>query len=217
LPKSAFKDVKLLLSLDTDQLRRFDEFFATAASIAASTADPAREISKQLGLDAAAVETVLMVCQFLLSVAADGAKPEEMVNDLVTFAAQNAPGDKDFLASIARKRAALVSLLTPKPARRRALKVESLAHGPQPTVDSFRTVCDVRPVFESVEGKESIVGYVPTILLEAKVSDPDGDNSRAIMLHMTSAMLASLKEVVERTEEKLAAIRAKFGKDLLHD
>ena len=35
LPDSAFKDVKLLLGLDADRLRRFDRFFATAASVTA--------------------------------------------------------------------------------------------------------------------------------------------------------------------------------------
>lgn len=217
LPKSAINDVKLLLSLDVDTLRKLEEFFSKAESVKSRAAELAKEFSDHSGLDPQTVETAIMVCQYFLSVVGDGAKPEEIVNQLVAFVARNAPEDKQFLVTIDRKRQTLVSLLTPKPAMRRAMKVEYLAHGPQPTIDSFQTVCDVRPVFETVEGKEEIVGYVPTILLQAKISDLNGENRQTIFLSMTSKDLALLKEVVERTEEKLSAIRAKFGDNLLHN
>jgi hypothetical protein len=217
LPKTAVKDVKLLLSLDVDTLRKLDEFLSKAESVKSRAAELAEGLSEHSGVDPQTVETAIMVCQYFLSVVADGAKPEEIVNQLVAFIARNAPEDKQVLTTIDRKRQALVSLLTPKPAMRRAMKVEYLAHGPQPTVDSFQTICDVRPVFETVEGKEEIVGYVPTILLQAKVSDPNGESRQTIFLYMTSKDLELLKEVVERTEEKLSAIRAKFGDNLLHD
>lgn len=217
LPKSALKDVKLLLSLDADTLRKLDEFLSHPESVKPFADDLAKTFSKQLGIEQPTLETAIMVCQYFLSVVGDGAKPEDVVNELVAFVTRNAPEYEQFLTAIDRKRPVLVSLLTPKPERRRAMKVAYLAHGPQPTVDSFQTICDVRPVFETVEGKEEIVGYVPTILLEAKVSDPEGEGRQTIFLSMTSKKLELLKVVVERAEEKLNAIRAKFGNDLLHD
>jgi hypothetical protein len=217
LPKNALNDVKLLLTLEQDKLRGLDDFFSTAESLAARRPDSVKEVAKRLRMDISTTETALFVCQFLLSFAEDGVKPEELVNELVEFVSENAPDDKTALTTIDRNRQTLFALLTPKPLRSRALKVEYLAHGPHPTVDSFRSVCDLRPVFETVDGKEVIVGYVPAILLETKVSDSDGSNEQTILLFLTSDRLQLLKKVVERTEEKLNAIRAKFGENLLHD
>ncbi|MGH7171376.1 MAG: hypothetical protein ACRELF_00625 [Gemmataceae bacterium] len=124
-----------------------------------------------------------MVCQYFLSEVGDGAKPEEIVSELVAFVARNAPEDKQFLATVERKRPALVSLLTPKPGMRRAMKVEYLAHGPQPTVDSFQTICDVRPVFERTTREDLFVACeedrpVPVAVRYRKLEpllDPDRD------------------------------------------
>jgi len=217
LPKTAFNDIRLLLTLDEGQLRALSECFATAESIAIRKPEFIKNVSERIGLDMQKTGTLLMVCSFLLSVADEGTNPEEIVNNLREFVTQYAPTeDKEILAAPDKMRQGLISLLTPKPARIRAVKVEYLAHGPHPTVDSFRTICDLRPVFERTDGKEAIVGYVPTILLEAKVSDLNGEQE-TVLLYLTSDMLESLKTVVERTSEKMEAIRAKFGRNLLHD
>jgi hypothetical protein len=217
LPKTAFKDVRSFLRLEEEKLRVLDELFGTPASIAPRSPEFIREVAKRLRLDISTTEAVVLVCQFLLTVAEEGNPPEGILNDLREFVAQHAsPEEKDVVAAPDQKRQALVSLLTPKPERTRALKVEYLAHGPHPTVDSFRTVCELRPVFECPEGRETIVGYVPTVLLEVKVSDIEGQG-KTVLLYLTTEMLKSLQEVVRRTEEKLEAIRAKFDKELLHD
>jgi hypothetical protein len=217
LPKTAFKDVKSFLRLEEGKLRALEELFGTPASIATRRPEFIREVAKQLHLDIPTTDSVVLVCQFLLTVVEEGNPPEEILNDLREFVAQHAsPEEKDVVAAPEQKRQALISLLTPKPGRTRALKVEYLAHGPHPTVDSFRTVCELRPVFECPEGRQTIVGYVPTILLEVKVSDMEGQG-KTVLLYLTAEMLKSLKEVVTRTEEKLEAIRAKFDKELLHD
>jgi len=215
LPRRAFEDIKLLLSLDEAKLRALSEFFGSAESIQARNPDITKKVSERLGIDHRTTETVVMVCGFLLSVAEEGTKPEDIITDIRSFVAQYGSSD-ELPAAVDKKREAIIALLTPKPARMRALKVEYLAHGPHPTVDSFRTVCDLRPVFERSDGKEVIVGYVPTILLEARVSNLSGEGD-TIVLYLTSDMLESLKNIVIRTGEKLEAIRAKFGKDLLHD
>jgi len=217
LPKTAFKDVKAFLRLEEEKLRILEEIFGTPASIAPRKPEFIREAGRRLRLDVPTTESVILVCQFLLSVVEEGNPPEGILNDLREFVAQHAsPEEKDVVAAPEQKRQALLSLLTPKPERTRALKVEYLAHGPHPTVDSFRSVCDLRPVFERLEGGETIVGYVPTILLEVKVSDIDGQGE-TVLLYLTTEMLKSLKEVIQRTEEKLEAIRVRFDKELLHD
>jgi hypothetical protein len=215
LPKSAFKDVKSLLRLEEDKLRVLGELFGTSASIAPRSPEFIREVSERLHLETPTVESIILVCQFLLTVVEEGNPPQEILNDVREFIAQYAsPEERDILPAMDHKRKVLESLLTPKPERSRALKVAYLANGPHPTVDSFRTVCELRPVFECPQGRESIVGLVPTILMEVKLSDMDGEG-RKVLLQLTPGSLKSLSEVVKRTQEKLDVIRARFGEELL--
>jgi hypothetical protein len=217
LPKSAFKDVKSLLRLEGGKLRALDELFATSASISPSRPEFTRLVSDRLRVDAPTAESVILVCQFLLTVVEEGHPPAEILNDVQEFVVQHAsPEEKDVVAAIDQKRSLLESLLTPKPERSKALKVEYLSHGPHPTVDSFRTVCELRPVFDCPEGRETIVGYVPTILMEVKLSVTAGD-SRTVLLQLTPAGLKSLGRVVKRTQDKLDSIRARFGDELLSE
>ena len=69
---------------------------------------------------------MLIICPFLLSEAVDGVKPEEMVNDLVAFLPRCSRRQGVF--GVGQENVpALVSLLTPKPERQRAIKVSPLA------------------------------------------------------------------------------------------
>lgn len=213
LPKSAFKDVKSLIRLEEENLRALGDLFGTAASLTPHSPEFIRQVAERLGLDTPTAESIILVCQFLLTVVEEGNPPPEILNDVREFLAQFAsPEEKDVVSALDQKRQVLESLLTPKPERSRALKIQYLARGPHPTVDSFRTVCELRPVFEGPDGRETIVGYVPTILLEVKLSDTEG---KAVLLQLTPETLTSLKEVVKRTEEKLDVIRARFDKELV--
>lgn len=215
LPRSAFKDVKAVLRLEEEKLRTLGDLFGTSASLSPRSPEFIREVSERLRLDIPTAESVVLVCQFLLAVVEGGNSPSEIVNDVREFISQYATSEEpDVVSALDAKRKILESVLTPKPERSRALKVGYLTHGPHPTVDSFRTVCELRPVFECPQGRETIVGYVPTILLEVKVSDAEGEG-RKILLHLAPETLQSLSEVIKRTEEKLSAIRARFGEELL--
>jgi hypothetical protein len=215
LPKSAFKDVKTLLRLEEEKVRTLGELFGTPASISPRSPDFIREVSERLRLDAPTVESIILVCQFLLTVVEEGNPPQEILNDVREFVAQYATAEeRDVVAALDAKRMVLESLLTPKPERTRALKIRYLAYGLHPTADSFRTVCELRPVFECPQGRETIVGYVPAILLEVKVSETE-DEGRRIVLQLTPEMLKTLRGVIERTEEKLGALRTKLGAELL--
>lgn len=116
LPKTAFKDVKAFLLLEEENLRALDELFGSSASIAPRRPEFIREVAKRLRLDIATTESVVLVCQFLLTVAEEGNSPDGILNDLREFVAQHAsPEEKDLVAAPDEKRQALVSLLTPKP------------------------------------------------------------------------------------------------------
>lgn len=120
------------------------------------------------------------------------------------------------LVTFDAKRSVLEPLLSPKPARVKARKVRYLTYGVEPTVDSFRTICELRPVFERQEGKETIVGYASVVVLEVELSDAKGEE-QTVRLHFPPAMLKRLRDVVKRTEKKLEAIEAKLGPEFLGD
>jgi hypothetical protein len=91
-----------------------------------------------------------------------------------------------------------------------------LASGPEQSILSIRTLCQLRPLFEGPEHEEQIVGLVPTIVLEVEATDADGD-AQTVAFSLNSDALRSLEQVVKRTQEKLAAIREKYGDELLDE
>src|SRR5437016_4828942 len=118
LPKAAFKDVRAFLRLDITQFRALDELFSSAASIAPRRPEFISDVAKQLQADEVTAESVVLVCQFLLTVVDGGLPPEQIVADLRDHVSQHATGDDKELSAIpAEKQKALLSLLTPKPAR----------------------------------------------------------------------------------------------------
>lgn len=212
LPKSAFKDVRSLLRLDASQLRALEELFATPECISPTSPAFVQKVSERLRLDATSAESVSLVCQFLLTVVEEGHPAAEVLDDVREFVAQNAAEEKEIVSSLDSKRKILESLLTPTLERSRALKVRSLSDL-HPSADSFRTVCELRPVFDRGEDGEQIIGYVPAIVLEAWRSDEERDDR--VLLHLSPGALKELGQVIKRAEEKLEAIRRKFGDELL--
>lgn len=220
LPKQSLKDVRTLLRLDEDKLRALEQLLGTEESINPRDHGFVQKVAEQLRLEPEVATSVSLVGQFLLTVVEEGQgnPPDEVIDDVRYFLEQNAGEDKTLLASFDAKRKLLVSLVTPKPERSRALKVRYLLNI-FPTVASFRTVCELRPVFWRSDGdgeRDDIVGFVPAVLLEVKQSDVDGNESQQV-LHLTPATLQSLAEVVKRTEAKLDTIRRRFEGNLLGD
>jgi hypothetical protein len=215
LPKTAMDDIAPLLRLDDAKLRALADCFASSDSILPSR--PGGFVQKvanrlPIGLDAA--ESIMVVCNFLLSVVDEGNPFQEVLDDLREFVVQHdVSTGKDLVSALDARRSSLEFLLSPKPERSRALKVRYLGEV-FPTVDSFRTVCELRPVFEGPSGQETIVGYVPVVLLEVKMSDSDGEES-TVHLHLSPQKIKNLEEIIKRTTEKLSIIRQKFGDDIL--
>jgi hypothetical protein len=213
LPKVAFKDIKALLRLDIDQLRALANLFATPECISPTSPGFIQKVADRLRLDTPSASSIGLVCQFLLSVVEEGHPVSEILDDVREFVANTAPSDeKDLVTTLDSKRKLFESLLTPTPERSRALKVRYL-RDLHPMVDSFRTVCELRPVFDRIHDKEEIVGYVPSVTLQAW--DSTDESKGRILLHLHPGALKSLGDVLERTKEKLEEIRVKLGEELL--
>jgi hypothetical protein len=215
LPKQSIKDIRALLRLDEEKLRTLEQLFSTGESIAPSDPNFLQKVADQLRIDSDTASSVVLVTQFLLTVVEGGRLADEILDDVRYFVDQYDAEDKALVTNLDHRRLLLLSLLTPKAERARAQKIRYLQNI-YPTAESFRTVCELRPVFDQAGGGERIVGYVPTILLEVKQADADGDESQTV-LHLSAGALADLAKVLRRAEEKLSVIRGKFGDELLGD
>jgi hypothetical protein len=215
LPPNALKDIRLLIELDEKKLPILGELFATAESLPPLRQAFLRQAAESLQIDLVSARTVVVTCQVLMSWVEQGAKPAEVVREIRDFlAAMVSAGERErVLNTFDAKRSILEMVLTPKAARLTAQKVRYLTYGLEPTVDSFRTVCELRPVFEGLEGQETIIGYAPIVIFEVKLSGGAGEQT--VLLHFSPEMLKSLGDVVKRTEKKLEAIKGKFGDALL--
>lgn len=214
LPKQSIRDIRALLRLDEENLRTLGRLFSTGESIAPGDPNFLQKVTDRLGVDSDTASSVVLVTQFLLTVVEGGQPADEILDDVRYFVEQYAE-DKALVANLDQRRHMLLSLLTPKAERARAQKIRYLQNI-YPTAESFRTVCELRPVFDKTGSTERIVGYVPTVLLEVKQSDADGDESQTV-LHLSANALADLAKVLRRAEEKLSVIKSEFGDELLGD
>jgi len=219
LPREAFDDVCTLVRLTDKQLTSLGDLFATGESVNALRTVFIDRVAETLGIGTGQARSVVVVTHILLlrprTEESEG-YVDELLDDLRSFLEESATeADREaILADFDQKRPLFASLATPKQERLRAQKIRRLARGPERTVESVRTICQLRPMYEGPEHAEQIVGLVPVILLEIKTEDADGEDE-TFAFGLDSETVTSLGTVIERTKEKLKTIREKYGPDLL--
>ena len=218
LPSDALDDFRTLIRLSSDQLKALDELFASGESVSALRTTFVNQVAEDLQLNLDEARSVTVVCSFLLSLSdkEDEGSAGEILDDVREFLENSLPDeDKDSVLGQFDQNCELISsLATPKPARKRAQKIRGLLAGPEPHVHSFRTICQLRPLFEGQDNDETIVGLVPMILLEIESADADGD-ANTLSFSMDAEDLAESQKVVERTRMKLEAIQKKYKTEIL--
>lgn len=218
VPSEALDDFCTLLSLSADQLKALEDLFSRGESATALRATFVNQVAETLQINIKDARSVTVVCSFLLS----GADEEntdsvgELLDDVREFFENSLPDNdrQPVLDQFDQHREILLSLVTPKPARMRAQKIRSLLAGPEPHVHSFRTICQLRPLFEGPDSDETIVGLVPMILLEIESANADGDPS-SLSLSMDAEDLVELEKVVKRTRMKLKSIQETYKSEIL--
>ena len=216
LPKRASRDVRALLTLDKGQLLALSELFGEPESLSPLGNDFLEKVVQRLQVSSEVATSAVLVAQFFLSVVEEGEiSPEQLFDDIRYFAQENDGEIADLEPLVVEKRDALFALVTPKASRARAKKIRYL-QGIHPTTESFRSVCELRPLFEKKGDDETIVGFVPAILIEVIQKNADGEESK-VVLNLSSASLAELAKVLKRTEAKLAKIRDRFKDQILED
>lgn len=218
LPPDALDDFRTLLQLSSGQLKALEDLFSRGESATALRATFVNQVAETLQINIEDARSVTVVCSFLLSGADedDADSVVELLDDLREFLENSLPdNDKQpVLDKFDQNREVLLSLATPKPARMRAQKIRGLLAGPEPHVHSFRTICQLRPLFEGPDNDETIVGLVPMILFEIESADADGDPN-TLSFSMDAEDLEELEKVVKRTRMKLESIQEKYKSEML--
>ena len=215
LPKQSLPDVRRLLELAPENVAKLGKLFGEADSISPRNPNFLEKVASDLSVNLDTASSAVLVTHFLLHSVEEGTPPAEILDDVKYFIEQHDDGDGSLRANIEANRDGFLALLTPAPksARKRAMKVRYL-QGVLPTVDSFRSVCELRPLFEPNGEVEEIAGLVPTILLEIRQTAESGEESQ-IILNLSPETLGDLAQVVKRTQTKLATIRQRFGTQIL--
>lgn len=219
LPSEALDDVRTLIQLSNVQLSVLDQLFSKGESAFPLRASFINEVAEQLKVNIDDARSVVVVCHFLLR-KTDANEGDEYVTDLLAdfreFLENSVDGEErqSLLAKFDENREVLASLAAPKPEPLRVKKIRRLERGPEPYIQEIRTICQLRPLFEGAESDESIAGLIPTLVLEIEAKDGDGD-SKTFAFSMASEDLAKIEQVIQRTRDKLDAIRAKYGSALL--
>ncbi len=213
LPTEALSDVMALVSLTQEQLLAFDRLLSMGESLLPIEPSFVEKISESLGIDEKKCRQVLPISLYLLGTKGSA---EEVVGDLRRLLEEE--NDLELkakaLAQLDANHEALESLCTEKPERARAKKIRKLRDRPEPCAESFRTICQLRPLFEGSENQEDIVGLVPSILVEIKLNSVN-DEEETISFSLSREKLESFKKTLERALSKVGKIQERYGKELI--
>jgi hypothetical protein len=212
-PKSALPDFSEFLRLTADQFKELSDRFDAPESVVAY-GEFVNRIANELGVPTGTARAVARVGTFLLSAIDQGTQPDSVVDDVRCFLTEMSGAESDLAAAVDAKRGPILAFLKRKPRRERAIKIEYLKSGPHPSATSFRTVCDLRPLFN--EEGNAVEGLIPTLFLEIKTEDQDGEIETQV-IHLSRKRLAELRQVLDRADKKLGTLQKRYEQDLLSD
>lgn len=218
LPPQAFKDIASLISLDRTQLASLIEAFGTPESVPPRSQSFIEQLCDRLAIDEDTAPGIYAASLFFLRLGEMDDDGTSEVIDTVKAAILGAADDETEKVELERKidenRDLLESLATPTPVWRRHRKIRTLVEGPERSAERFRTICQLRPLFEGSEEDEVIEGLVPVILMEIETRLSD-DDCETVTFALSEKRLQQLKEVIERSQRKMKRIRDKYGEHIL--
>lgn len=221
VPPGALDDIRELILLDRDQLQNLDRLFSMARSASPLKNEFVSEVAESLHISVARAQSIVVVCHLLLLAPEDTEQVSEdrardVIDDLKDFIGEHeVEADRPkLLEALEAHFDLLMSLATPKSERQQSLKIRRLSQGPEARIESLRTICQLRPLFQGPMESEEITGLVPNIVLEIESTESDG-MVRTTSFGLTTEMLEELSKVVERTKRKLDTIQQKYPQDIL--
>ena len=210
-PSAALGDIRSLIQLSEGQLSTLANLLNSP--VAVPPVDQAFEdmVREQLKLDAENAEAVVRVSLVLQSIELTAEQGGLVVDDFVSLIRKESPEDEqELIDEIDGKREALGQVAVQSAAIDRALHMRRIASGTQPSIDSIRTLVQLRPFFTRDENDKpgDVECLIPAMTLELKYNKDDRDHSATFSLSETK--LDELIASLEDAKAKWQLLKTKF-------
>jgi hypothetical protein len=212
LPNEALDDLETLASLSDEKIQKLRGFLDSSEFRPKYSVYV--KISDLLGLSD---ESAARLCTFINYVQKQrikNAKSGETIPDEIENFLRRITGDKErgraekVLGNLHARAKLLSGLFSELPEYELSAKVRGLETGPLPHLKSFRTLCDIRPVYDTEA--ENIVSFFPTITLSLVTHAFESDETKEFFVQLTESDIGEFKKQFDRLEKKLAKLKAHF-------
>jgi len=209
LPDDAIDDLGTLSELSADQIIRLREFLDSSEF--RPKYDFFVQVATLLGIrDEASARLCTFVNYIQRQRVKHNKKGESVPVELETFLkkAAEGPGREKavrIIEHIREKRAQLARLFSDLTTYDFSQKVHGLETGPVPHLKSFRTYCDLRPVYD-VEA-DAIVKSFPIITFCLVTHSTATDETKETLVQLTESDLDEFREQFERLQKKLEKLK----------
>lgn len=210
LPDDAIKDLEILASLSAERLEALRNHFDTHEYSPRYTFYT--KVAELLNIsDEAAAE----LCGFISHVQTQRSRlerdavsvPDELDYFLTQAAKKTELRDitKRLQEYIRAHKRQLVRLFSDFAKKDYSDKVRGLESGPLPHLHSFRTLCDLRPVYD--EDAKKILAYLPVITLSMVVHTSVSDEYQEVSVMLTEGEVREIREALDRLDKKLVILK----------
>jgi len=200
IPEDGIGDIRTLLSLSDAQINQLSSLLDSDLITESSNALLDR-LSDALQCRASVCATAWSVARYVGSQKkTQKIADDDLIAQLVDEVKTSAP---DLAEQISSRRSLLLALFAPKPEADRHRKIHRLTWGPEKAAKVFRTVCDLRPVFDGE--RKVILTSIPVTLLVVDYTDEGGDE-QTIVLQLNNESLERLRECLDTLDGKLATL-----------
>jgi hypothetical protein len=160
-------------------------------------------------------ESAAKLCSFLNHVHTQRTKlnreaasiPNEIEHFLNRVPAQSRERVRPVIEYVKSNKNTIVKLFSELPVRDLEEKIVDLESSPLPHLHTFRTYCDLRPVFDS--GATKIVKYLPVITFSFSTHCRETDNQEQLNVQVSESQLSEVREAINRLDKKLVQVKAK--------
>lgn len=211
-PSDALPDIRALVHLSVDQLVTLANLLDTKEAAPPVDQEFEDHVREKLQVTSETAEAVVRISLILQGTNLDSEKAVKVVEDFKQLIGLEKPDDQDNLINaITEKHEALINVVTRKPAIARELQRRHIASGTQPALESFRTLVQLRPLFERNEKGEpiGIECLIPAMTLELKYERDDREHSATFSLNEET--LQKLIDSLLDAHSKWALLKQKFS------
>ncbi|QDU22460.1 hypothetical protein [Urbifossiella limnaea] len=216
LPDDAVEDLAILARMSADQIgslrKHFDDNeYAHRSSYYTAVAD----------LLAISDDAAAGLCSLINSVQSQrtrqGREAESVPGEFLQFL-KRLPKNKESQEELVRianfitdNRSLIVELFSDFPNRDYSDKLRGLETGPLPHLHSFRTVCDLRPVYNA--DATDIVTYLPLVTMCMTIHKSMSDDFEEVSVLLSEDDIDDIRDALDRLDQKLSLLKHRHQLD----